>query len=149
MSHFNKFRQIREGFDVSPPGAYSNLLGYQSVNVIDPSYSEFIRNFIVDDYYLIVYGTKLKNLVFSVQDTKVYADGRTIWYTETLTLPQINELLDYFEGRDRQTERKLDVIEKARNAAVDLQEAHDAAELKKLNNDLPVKLQREHLYHST
>lgn len=149
MNNFNKFRQVHEGFDVSPPGAYSNLLGYQSVNVIDPSFSEFIRNFIVDDYYLIVYGTKLKNLVYSVQYTKVYADGRTIWYTEPLTLDQINELFDYLENQDRRTEKKLESIEAAKRAFVDLQIAADETTLKKFNKSAPVRLQREYLHAST
>lgn len=115
-----------EGFEVSPPGAYSNLLGYQSVNVIDPTSQEFMRNFIIDDYYLTIYGVKLKNLYYSVQYTKKYADGRTIWYTEPLGLEEINDLLDQLEGLDRKTEHKLDVINSIKQEKVDKQiEEHD------------------------
>ena len=105
----------QENFDVTVPSAYSNLLGYQSVNVIDPSYGEFIRNFVIDNYYLSIYGTKLENLLYSVQYTKKFVDGRTIWYTEALNLMQINELLDRLESLDRLTERKLDVINSMKN----------------------------------
>jgi hypothetical protein len=131
------FKKIREGFDVSPPGAFSNLLGYQSVNVIDPSYSEFMRNFIIGDYHLSVYGTKRENLIYSVQYTKVYADGRTYWYTEILNLDQINELLDRFEGLDRQTERKLDAIEAVKQAGVDRQITEYEEKINTLSKQIP------------
>lgn len=123
---FKGISKYIENFEVSPPGAYSNLLGYQSVNVIDPSFHEFTRNFVVDDYYLTIFGTKLENLKYSVQYNKKYADGRTIWYTEVLGLAQINGLLDYLEGLDRRTERKLDVINAIRQERVDEEiRAHD------------------------
>ena len=135
--------QFFENFDVSVPGAHSNLLGYQSVNVIDPSYSEFMRNFVINDYYLTIYGTKLNNMKYSVQYTKKYADGRTIWYTEILNLNQINELFDYLESLDRLTERKLELINSVRQAKVDDEIERREKKLKHEYNTLPVRLYRE------
>jgi hypothetical protein len=119
MNKFSYRPHTIENFEVSVPGAYSNLLGYQSVNVIDPSYSEFVRNFIVDDYYLTVYGVKSGKMDYSVQYTKKYADGRTIWYTEILNINQINDLFDNLESLDRLTERKMEVVDSVRNATVE------------------------------
>jgi len=143
MNRFNNRRQLTENFEVSVPSAHSNLLGYQSVNVIDPSYSEFMRNFIIDDYYLTIYGTKLDNLKYSVQYTKRYADGRTIWYTEVLNLNQINDLFDRFESLDRLTERKMDIVDSVRSAKINEDIERKEENLKRVEKQLPVRLFRE------
>ena len=132
-----------------PPNPYSNLLGYQSVNVIDPSYMEFMRNFVVDDYYLSIYGTKLKDDLFSVQYTKKYADGRTIWYTETLSLKQINNLLEQLENSDRLTEYKMGVIESIRKNAQEADEALEAQKRQEAEETLPTRLFLKYNPHDT
>jgi hypothetical protein len=115
------------------PSPYGNLLGYQSVNVIDPTYSQFQRNFVIDDYYLTIFGSKFDQMRYSVQYTKKYIDGRTIWYTEILGLIEINELLDRLENLDRLTEKKLDVINSVRQSEIDQQiESNKDAQLGKL-----------------
>jgi hypothetical protein len=135
--------QLIENFEVSVPSAYSNLLGYQSVNVIDPSYSEFMRNFIIDDYYLTIYGTKFDKLQYSVQYTKRYADGRTIWYTEILNLNQINDLFDNLESLDRLTEKKLEVINSVRENKVNKELKRKEKQIEREKKTLPIRLFRE------
>lgn len=132
-STFQKLRNIK-----SMPNPYSNLLGYQSVNVIDPQYSEFMRNFIIDDYYLTIYGTKYKDKTFSVQYNKKYADGRTIWYTEILTLDQINELLSILENLDRVSEKNLTLLNSIRNADIEEQQMKDEEHMMNLIKDVKV-----------
>ena len=87
----------------------SNLLGYQSVNVINPTEPTFQRTYVINTYYMTVYGRKLSDYptLYQVQYTKKYADGRTQWYTETLDLRAINDILDHFEIWARKTEDHL------------------------------------------
>lgn len=136
---YNK-QQLTETFEVPFPIPRSNLLGYQSVNVIDPSYSEFMRNFIVNDYYLTIYGSKFDKLRYSVQYTKRYVDGRTIWYTEIMTLNQINDLCDRLENLDRLTERKMEIIDSVRDAKINEEIERKGEQISRNSKQLPIRL---------
>lgn len=127
--------QARKSTNIPQP--YGNLLGYQSVNVIDPSFGDFMRNFVIDDYYLTVYGTKHDNMHYRVQYTKKYADGRTIWYDEVLQLNQINELLDYLENLDRLTEQKMAMMDAIHQAKVDEQIKEHKDRILQLSKEIP------------
>ena len=91
------------------------FLGRVSVNVIDPSVGEFARNFIIDNYYLTIYGRKLRDIVYDVQFTKKSITGETFFYRENLNLLQIHDLLDYFEQRDGDSENTWTAINIARS----------------------------------
>jgi hypothetical protein len=101
-----------------------------------------MRNFIVDDYYLSIYGTKVGDLQYSVQYNKKYADGRTIWYTEILNLNQINDLFDQLESLDRLTERKMAIIDSLKNSRVGREIKEKEEKLKRAERSLPTRLAR-------
>lgn len=132
-STFQKLRNIK-----SIPQPYGNLLGYQSINVIDPQFSEFARNFVIDDYYLTIYGTKYKDQIFQVQYNKKYADGRTTYYTEILNLTQINELLSILENLDRLSENNLSAISHINQNYIDHIESQDAENIENVAKDAKV-----------
>ncbi len=106
--------QISKNQNTSIPSAQSHLLSYQLVNVIDPSYNKFIRNFIIDNYYLTIYGTKSNKLEYFVRYEKKYVDGRTVVYTEILDINRINALFDKLENLHHLTETKMEIIDNVR-----------------------------------
>lgn len=86
-------------------------MNYQSANYIDPTFGSFSRDFIINNYYLTVFGTKVSDDLYEIQYIKKRPYGQTRFYTEFLNLTQINDLLDNLSQKDLETENRWSIID--------------------------------------